>query len=116
MKVRRRKNLFGIAVNFESAVAIVNDHIVIDAKIGVVVVFVFASNLDDSAINKLIDGLSKSLEAPDRLIIHVGVVEDFACPPGGCPTRDHRFPKRNVHLVGIVFPKTPVLRRQVLLA
>ena len=53
MKIGRGKIGFGITIDFEATATIKEDDIVVDPEVGVVMVFVFATDLDVAAIRKL---------------------------------------------------------------
>ena len=52
VKVRWRENLARIAEDFDAAISVVNEDVVVDAEVRVVVVFVLASDLNEAPVRK----------------------------------------------------------------
>ena len=105
MKVGWRKYFFRIAVDVEGTVTLEDDNIVVDTEVGVIEVFVFATNFNEAAIRQLRGGAAKSLLAPDRTTSQIMAVESGAGAPGRDAGANHCVPQLNLHLLRVFVAK-----------
>ena len=71
MEIRRRKDFFGITVNFNLIVWLKNDYIVVDAKIRIVKIFMLATDANNSFIRQSKSCGAHSIEGPNRTIFAI---------------------------------------------
>lgn len=55
VKIRRGEHFWGIPVNIERSVGMVDDHIVIDTEVRVVMILVFSRDFDDPSVRQEVD-------------------------------------------------------------
>lgn len=104
VEIGRREGFFGVAVDLEGCVGVVDEDVVVDAEVGVVAVFVFAGDLDDPTVGEEGDGLAEAVGTPDGVLGTAGVAvvfEKTAGGVGGATSADHFFPERFVHAFGV---------------
>ena len=98
MKVRRREHGLRVAVNRHRPVVLVNEHVVVHAEVGVVEVFVLATDLYGATVGQKGQRLAEPLRAPNRFRKRTDrLLEPSARLIRRGPTANHGFPKRDAH-------------------